>query len=120
MIARKTIDRVDDLSEALDGVLNAYREDIKDIYDIVIVADVLPERWFVENLKERGLVWLAAIRKAFFAAECRAENIEVEKEDGKEEEYNRKRILLAIATVLFDLANALVAALKDLEAEEEG
>lgn len=120
MIARETIDRLNDLSDAAEAVLNAYREDIGDIYDIEIAADILPDRWFVENITERGRIWLVAIRKAFLAAECRADNIEVKKEDGKEEEYSRKRVLLAIATLLLDLSNALVAALKELEAEKEG
>lgn len=34
MIARETIDRLNDLSDAAEAVLNAYREDIGDIYDI--------------------------------------------------------------------------------------
>nr|DAK51773.1 MAG TPA: hypothetical protein [Caudoviricetes sp.] len=120
MIARETIDRLNDLSDAAEAVLNAYREDIGDIYDIEIAADILPSRWFVENITERGRIWLVAIRKACLAAECRADSIEAKKEDGKEEEYSRKRVLLAIATPLLDLSNALVAALKELEAEKEG
>lgn len=110
MITRETIDRLNDLSDAAEAVLHAYREDIKDIYNIEIVADILPTRWFVENITERGHIWLATIRKAFFTAECRADYIEVEKADGKEEEYSNKRILLTVATVLFDLSNALVTA----------
>ena len=119
MITRETIERLNDHSEAAEAVLNAYREDIKDIYNIEIVADILPNRWFVENVTERGHIWLMAIRKAFLAAECRADNIEVKKEDGKEEEYSRKRVLLAIATVLLNFSNLLATALKELEEEGE-
>lgn len=119
MATRETIERLNDLSEAVEAVLHAYREEIKDIYNIEIVADILPNRWFVENTKERGHIWLATIRKAFLTAECRADNIEVKKEDGKEEEYARKRVLMTIATVLFDFSNALVTALKELEESEE-
>lgn len=112
------IDRLNDLSEALGAVLNAYREDIKDIFYLEIVADSLPDRWFAENIESRGTLWLAITRKAFLFAESRAEDIEAEKKDGKEEEYSRKRVLLAIATVLFDFSNALVTVLKELEPEE--
>lgn len=119
MIARETIDRVNALAEALDAVLNAYREEIKDIFYIEIVADSLPEHWFAENVEMRGQLWLTITRKAFLSAEYRADDIEVEKADGKEEEYSRKRVLLAIATALRDFSNALATALKELEPEEE-
>lgn len=120
MITRETIDRLNIHAEALGATLTAYRETIEDIIDIKVVEDSLPDRWFAENIKSRGGLWTALTRKAFLFAESRAENIEVEKKDGKEEEYSRKRILMAIATTLFNFSNALVAARKELEQEEEG
>ena len=114
------IDRLNIHAEALGATLTAYRETIEDIIDIKVVEDSLPDRWFAENIKSRGGLWTALTRKAFLFAESRAENIEVEKKDGKEEEYSRKRILMAIATTLFNFSNALVAARKELEQEEEG
>lgn len=120
MITRETIDRLNIHAEALGATLTAYRETIEDIIDIKVVEDSLPDRWFAENIKSRGGLWTALTRKAFLFAESRAENIEVEKKDGKEEEYSRKRILMAIATTLLNFSNALVAARKELEQEEEG
>lgn len=120
MALRETLDRLNALSEGLDAVLNAYREEIKGIFYVEIVADSLPDRWFAENIELRGRLWLEITRKAFLSAEYRADDIEVEKSDGKEEEYSRKRVLLTIATMLLDFSNALVTALKELEAEKEG
>ena len=88
----ETIDRLNDRSEALGAVLNAYREDIKDIFYLEIVADSLPDRWFAENIESRGQLWLEITRWAFLSAECRADDIEVEKEDGKEEEKKKKLV----------------------------
>ena len=116
---KEAVERVNELAEGLDAVLTAYREDIKGIFYLEIVADSLPDRWFAENIESRGPLWLALTREAFLLAEYRADNIEAEKTDGKEEEYSRKRILLAIATVLFDFSNALAMALKELEESEE-
>ena len=44
MALRETLDRLNALSEGLDAVLNAYREEIKGIFYVEIVADSLPDR----------------------------------------------------------------------------
>lgn len=120
MTTRETIDRLNIHAEALGAALTSYRETFKNIIEIEVVEDSLPDRWFAENIKSRGALWTMLTRKAFIAAEFRAEDIEVEKKDGKEEECSKKRILMAIATLLHDFANTLVTARKELEQEEEG
>lgn len=118
MTTRETIDRLNIHAEALGATLISYRETFKDIIEIEVVEDSLPDRWFAENIKSRGGLWTVLARKAFIAAEFRAEDIEAEKKDGKEEEYSKKRILMAIATLLHDFANMLVTARKELEPGE--
>jgi hypothetical protein len=115
----ETIDRLNEFAEALGAALMVYQEHVEGIFHAEIAADSLPDRWFAENIKSRGLLWLKVTRLAYMGAEGRAADIKVEKEDGKEEEYNRKRVLQAIATLSLNFSNALAKALKELKEDGE-
>ena len=109
------IDRLNDLSEALGAVLNAYREDIKDLFMASIAQDALPDRWFQENIKIRGPLWFQIARMSCLSAGMKAYGMEPE----TEEEHRYKHLLETISFLSLDFSNALGKALKELEESEE-
>ena len=111
----EVIDRLNDLSEALDAVLNAYLEDIKDLFMASIAQDALPDRWFQENIKSRGPLWSQIARMVWVDTGMEASEVEPE----TEEEHRYKHILETISFLSLDFSNALGKALNELEESEE-
>lgn len=111
----EVIGRLNDLSEALGAVLNAYREDIKDLFMASIAQDALPDRWFQENIKSRGPLWFQIARMSCLSAGMKADGMEPE----TQEEHRYKHILETISFLSLDFSNALGMALKELEESEE-
>nr|DAX35022.1 MAG TPA: hypothetical protein [Caudoviricetes sp.] len=115
MTQNDIIERVNILAEALDAVLNAYQEDIKDLFMASIAQDALPDRWFQENIKSRGPLWFQIARMACLSAGMKADGMEPE----TEEEHRYKHLLETISFLSLDFSNALGKALKGLEESEE-
>lgn len=109
------IDRLNDRSEALGAVLNAYREDIKDLFMTSIAQDALPDRWFQENIKTRGPLWFQIARMACMSTGTTASGMEPE----TQEEHRYKRVLETISFLSLDFSNALGKGLNELEESEE-
>lgn len=111
----EVVGRLNDLSEALGAVLNAYREDIKDLFMASIAQDALPDRWFQENIKSRGPLWFQIARMSCLSTGMKADGMEPE----TEEEHRYKHLLETISFLSLDFSNALAMALKELEESEE-
>lgn len=111
----EVIDRLNDRSEALGAVLNAYREDIDDLFMPSVAQDALPDRWFQENIKSRGPVWFQIAKMACLSTGTKAETMEPE----TQEEHRLKHVLETISFLSLDFSNALGKVLKELEESEE-
>lgn len=111
----KPIDRVNMLAEALDAVLNVYRDDIKDIYAAELVADSLPDHWWNDGIERRGPLWLRTARMAFLSTKTKAADMEPK----TEEERRYKSILETVSFLSLDFSNALAEALNAVKENEE-
>lgn len=111
----KPIDRVNMLAEALDAVLNVYREDVKGIYAAELVADSLPDHWWRDGIEMRGPLWLKTTRMAFLSTKTKAADMEPK----TEEEHRYKSILETVSFLSLDFSNALAEALNAAKENEE-
>lgn len=115
MTQNDIIERVNVLAEALDAVLNAYQDDIKELFIPNVAQDSLPGRWYAESIKIRGPLWFKITRMACLSTGTKASEMEPE----TEEEHRYKHILETISFLSLDFSNALGMALKELEESEE-
>lgn len=115
MTQNDIIERVNILAEALDAVLNAYQDDIKELFIPNVAQDSLPGRWCAESIKIRGPLWFKITRMGCLSTGTKASEMEPE----TEEEHRYKHILETISFLSLDFSNALGKALKELEESEE-
>lgn len=88
---------------------------LRGIYAAELVADSLPDHWWLDGVEQRGPLWLKTTRMAFLSTKTKADDMEPK----TEEEHRYKRILKTVSFLSLDFSNALAEALNAAKESEE-